>query len=55
MKKFIIAMLCVAVLFGFAACDNSTSNPADTDTTTSTPVSEATQLRSAAQFVERLL
>lgn len=24
MKKFIIAMLCVAVLFGFAACDNST-------------------------------
>lgn len=49
MKKFIIAMLCVAVLFGFAACDNSTSNPADTDTTTSTPVSEATQLRSAAQ------
>ena len=55
MKKFIIAMLCVAVLFGFAACDNSTSNPADTDTTTSTPVSEATQLRSAAQFVEALL
>ena len=49
MKKFIIAMLCVAVLFGFAACDNSTGNPADTDTTTSTPVSEATQLRSAAQ------
>ncbi len=48
MKKFIIAMLCVAVLFGFAACDNSTGNPADTDTTTSTPVSEATQLRSAA-------
>ena len=42
MKKFIIAMLCVAVLFGFAACDNSTGNPADTDTTTSTPVSEAT-------------
>ena len=26
MKKFIIAMLCVAVLFGFAACDNSNSN-----------------------------
>lgn len=49
MKKFIIAMLCVAVLFGFAACDNSTGNPADTDTTTSTPVSEAAQLRSAAQ------
>ena len=55
MKKFIIAMLCVAVLFGFAACDNSTGNPADTDTTTSTPVSEAAQLRSAAQFVESLL
>ena len=48
MKKFNIAILFVAVMFGFAACDNSTSNPADTDTTTSTPVSEATQLRSAA-------
>ena len=51
MKKFIIAMLCVAVLFGFAACDNSTSNPADTDTTTSTPVSDAAQLKEAASKV----
>ena len=54
MKKFIIAMLCVAVLFGFAACDNNTSNPADTDTTTSTPVSEAAQLRTAAEKVANL-
>lgn len=54
MKKFIIAMLCVAVLFGFAACDNSTGNPADTDTTTSTPVSEAAQLRTAAEKVANL-
>ena len=34
MKKFIIAMLCVAVLFGFAACDNSSNTPADDETTT---------------------
>ena len=34
MKKFIIAMLCVAVLFGFAACDNSSNTPADEETTT---------------------
>ena len=31
MKKFIIAMLCVAVLFGFAACDNSSSTPSTPD------------------------
>ena len=31
MKKFIIAMLCVAVLFGFAACDNSGSGTPSTD------------------------
>ena len=31
MKKFIIAMLCVAVLFGFAACDNSNDTPVNPD------------------------
>ena len=31
MKKFIIAMLCVAILFGFAACDNSSSTPSTPD------------------------
>lgn len=51
MKKFIIAMLCVAVLFGFAACDNSASNPADEDTSTSVPVTEAAQMRSAAEAI----
>ena len=34
MKKFIIAMLCVAVLFGFASCDNSSNSPADDQTST---------------------
>ena len=31
MKKIMILLLALAVLFGFAACDNST--PADTDDT----------------------
>ena len=31
MKKFIIAMLCVAVLFGFAACDNSSNAPSGSE------------------------
>ena len=34
MKKIMIALLAIAVLFGFAACDNSSSTP-DDDTTTS--------------------
>ena len=56
MKKFIIAMLCVAVLFGFAACDNSSNTPADeTDDSVSTPVSEASQLNQAAAKVVALL
>ena len=55
MKKFIIAMLCVAVLFGFAACDNSSSNPAEDDSSTSVPVTEATQMRSAAGYINNWL
>ena len=31
MKRFMIAVLAVAVLFGFAACDNSNANPGTTD------------------------
>ena len=31
MKKFMILMLSLAVLFSFAACDNSSNTPADTD------------------------
>ena len=32
MKKIMIALLAIAVLFGFAACDNSSNTPADTET-----------------------
>ena len=34
MKKFLVILLSLAVLFGFAACDNSSSTPDDGDTTT---------------------
>ena len=54
MKKFMILLLSLAVLFSFAACDNSSNTPAD-DTTTSTPVSEAAQMREAANEIVNLL
>ena len=52
MKKFMILMLSLAVLFSFAACDNSTT-PAggDEDTTVTYPVSEANLNKEAADFV----
>ena len=37
MKKFLIALLAIAVIFGFAACDNSSSTP-DTGDATETPI-----------------
>ena len=53
MKKFIIAMLCVAVLFGFAACDNSSSEPSG-DETSSALISE-TSLSYAADVINGML
>ena len=34
MKKIMIALLAIAVLFGFAACDNSSSTPSDNEQST---------------------
>lgn len=50
MKRFMIAVLAVAVLFGFAACSNEGGSPADTET----PVT-VNEARLAAEQVNALI
>ena len=54
MKKIMILMLSLAVLFSFAACDNSSNTPDDEQTTTSTELN-ASQVQSAADAIYGIL
>ena len=54
MKKIMNLMLSLAVLFSFAACDNSSNTPDDEQTTTSTELN-ASQVQSAANAIYGIL
>ena len=55
MKKVLIAMLALAVLFGFAACDNSSSTPAGGDDATSSALINVETLQNIAKEINGLL
>ena len=55
MKKFMIALLAIAVLFGFAACDNSNGTPDTGDDTTGSALINQTVLREIGAKIVELL
>ena len=55
MKKFMIALLAIAVLFGFAACDNSNGTPDTGDDTTGSALINESVLRIIASEIQSLV